>query len=84
MVDGAEFRITCMGLKLLRKAGRLELIQNSAPSTIVWCQCDIRIHYSISMVIQVLHIMKGLKDATKSIHLCILLDCENCQTYVNF
>jgi hypothetical protein len=28
--------------KLLRKSGRLQLIQNSAPSTIVWRQCDIR------------------------------------------
>ena len=43
IVDGAEFWITCKRLKLLRKAGRLQLIQNSAPSTIVWRQCDIRI-----------------------------------------
>ena len=40
MVDGAEFRITCKRLKLLRKAGCLQLIQNSAPSTIVWHQCE--------------------------------------------
>ena len=26
----------------MRKAGRLQLIQNSAPSTIEWHQCDIR------------------------------------------
>ena len=43
MVDGAEFWITCKRLKLLRKAGRLQSIQNSAPSTIRWRQCDIRI-----------------------------------------
>ena len=42
MVNGTEFWITCKRLKLLRKAGRLQLIQNSAPSTIVWRQCDIR------------------------------------------
>ena len=41
MVDGAEFWITCKWLKLLRKAGCLQLIQNSAPSTIGWRQCDI-------------------------------------------
>ena len=29
--------------KLLRKAGRLQLIQNSAPSTIVLHKCDIQI-----------------------------------------
>ena len=44
LVDGAEFWIICKWLKLLRKAGPLQLIQNSAPSTIVWCQCDIQIH----------------------------------------
>ena len=43
MVDGAKFWITCKQLKLLRKAGHLQLIQNSAPSTIVWRQCDIQI-----------------------------------------
>ena len=31
-------------LKLLRKAGRLQLIQNLAPSVTQWRQCDIRIH----------------------------------------
>ena len=43
MVDGGEFWITCKRLEELRKAGWLQLIQNSAASTIVWCQCDIRI-----------------------------------------
>ena len=43
MVNGAEFWISCKRLKLLRKAGCLQLIQNSAPSTSVWRQCDIRI-----------------------------------------
>ena len=43
MVDGAEFRITCKGVKLLRKASHLQVIQNSAPSTILWRQCDIQI-----------------------------------------
>ena len=42
MVDGAEFWIICKRLKLLRKGGHLQLIQNSAPSTIVWRQYDIR------------------------------------------
>ena len=42
MVDGTKFLITCRRLKELRKASRLQLIQNSAPSTIYWCQCDIQ------------------------------------------
>ena len=41
MVDGTKFWINCKRLKLLRKAGHLQLIQNSAPYTIVRCQCDI-------------------------------------------
>ena len=45
MVDGTEFWITCKRLKLLRKADRLQLIQNSVPSTIVWRQFDIRISW---------------------------------------
>ena len=43
MVDGAEFWISCQWLEILRKASHWQLIQNSAPSTIVWRQCDIRI-----------------------------------------
>ena len=39
---GAEFWISCKWLKLLWKAGHLELIQNSAPSVAQWRQCDIR------------------------------------------
>ena len=41
LVDGAEFWITSKRLKLLRKAGCLQLIQNLASSTILWRQCDI-------------------------------------------
>ena len=40
--DGPEFWISCQWLKLLRKASHWQLIQNPAPSTIVWRQCDIR------------------------------------------
>ena len=43
MVDGAEFWISCQQLRILRKASHWQLIQNLTPSTIVWCQCDIRI-----------------------------------------
>ena len=39
-------------LKLLRKSGRLQLIQNSAPSTIVWRQCDIRMGHENRIAIQ--------------------------------
>ena len=40
--EGSEFLISCKRLKLLRKAGRLQLIQNSEPSVAQGCQCDIR------------------------------------------
>ena len=43
MLDGAKFWINCQRLRILRKASHWQLIQNSAPSTIVWRQCDIRI-----------------------------------------
>ena len=44
VVDGAEFWIISQWLRLLRKASHWQLIQNSAPSTIMWRQCDIRIN----------------------------------------
>ena len=43
MVDGAEFCIRCQWLVFLSILSCWQLIQNSAPSTIVWHQCDIRI-----------------------------------------
>ena len=36
IVDGAECWISCKPIKLPRNAGRLQLIQNLAPSTIFW------------------------------------------------
>ena len=44
MVDGAEFWISCQRPNLLRKPSHWQLIQNLAPSTIVWHQCDIRMY----------------------------------------
>ena len=41
--EGAEFWISWKRLKLLRKAGGLQLIQNSALSVAQWHQCDIRL-----------------------------------------
>ena len=43
MVDGAEHLISCHLLAFLSAFSHLQLIQNSAPSTICWCQWDIRI-----------------------------------------
>ena len=43
MLDGAKLWISCEWLAFLNISGRSQMIQNSAPSTIVWCQCDIRI-----------------------------------------
>ena len=43
MVDGADFWISCKWLKALKKASQWQLIKCSAPSTICWRQCDIRI-----------------------------------------
>ena len=41
--QGRLFWITCKRPKLLRKAGRLQLIQNSTPSVALMRQCCIRI-----------------------------------------
>ena len=43
MVDGAEHLISCDWLVFLSAFSHLQLIQNSALSTICWCQCDIQI-----------------------------------------
>ena len=43
MLDGTEFWISCYWLASRSKCSHRQLIQNSAPSTIVWCQCDIQI-----------------------------------------
>ena len=40
---GAKSWISCKWLKALRKASQWQLIKCSAPSTICWRQCDIRI-----------------------------------------
>ena len=42
MVDGTKFWISYQQLPFLSSFGRWQLIQNLAPSTIVWHQCDIR------------------------------------------
>ena len=43
MVDGTEFWNICKLPAFLSNFSRLQVIQNSAPSTIVWCQCDIQL-----------------------------------------
>ena len=43
MVDGAEFWISCKRPAFLCSFSRLQVIQNSVPSTIVWRQCDVQI-----------------------------------------
>ena len=40
---------SCKRLKLLRKAGCLQIIQNSAPSISWWCQFDIQIMVATAM-----------------------------------
>ena len=42
MVDGAEHLISCHWLAFLSAFSHLQLIQDLEPSTICWCQCDIR------------------------------------------
>ena len=42
MVDAAELLINCKQPAFLSSFSRLQVIQNLAPSTIVWHQCDIR------------------------------------------
>ena len=41
MVDGSKFWISYQRLAFLSSFSRWQLIQNLAPSTIVWHQCDI-------------------------------------------
>ena len=48
MVDGAKFWISCKQPAFLSSFSRLQVIQNSAPSTILWRQCDIRIEVLLS------------------------------------
>ena len=43
MVDGVEFWFSCQQLRIPQKASPWKLIQNLAPSTMVWRQCDIKI-----------------------------------------
>ena len=45
IVYGAEFWISCKRPAFLSTFSRLQKIQNSAPSTILGRQCDIRIHF---------------------------------------
>ena len=40
--QGCLFWITCKRIKLMRKVGHLQLIQNSVPSVAGWHQCCIR------------------------------------------
>ena len=42
MLDDIEFLLNCQQLRIPRKASRWKLVQNLAPSNILWCQCDIR------------------------------------------
>ena len=47
MVNGAEHLISGHWLAFLSAISHLQLIQNSTPSTICWCQCDIQIRIQI-------------------------------------
>ena len=47
--QGCSFWITHKQLKLMRKAGSLQLIQNSAPSVAGWHQCCIRIDLNFGL-----------------------------------
>ena len=42
MIDAAEFWINCKLPAFLSSFSHLQVIQNLAPSTILWCQCDIQ------------------------------------------
>ena len=50
MVDGTKFWISFQRLAFDSILSRKQLIQKSAPSTIVWRQCDIRIGRNLSLV----------------------------------
>ena len=79
MIDGTKFWITCKGLKLLRKAVHLQLIQNLAPSTIVWHHCDIRMHmqrvYPSTLKWNLLQITKIVAK------ICACIKISNCNEF---
>ena len=79
MVDGAEFWIACKRLKLLRKADRLQLIQNSVPSTIVWCQFDIRISWWKIWMCHFHQFVEPVDISTLILRTCaVLYNFKNC------
>ena len=43
MVDGTKFLISYQRLAFLSSFSSWQLIQNLAPSIIVWCQCEIQL-----------------------------------------
>ena len=45
MVDGSEFLISYQQLAFLSNFSGSQLIKDLAPSTIMWCQCDIWIDW---------------------------------------
>ena len=54
--QGRLFWITCKRLKVLRKTGRLQLIQNSAPSVAGRRQCCIRISTLTKLITSILNV----------------------------
>ena len=72
--QGRLFWITCRRLKLLRKASRLQMIQNLTPSTILVRQCDIRIDRKVLLLIMCTNITEN--DITCTL-ICSLLTAGN-------
>ena len=61
MVDGTEFWITCKRPAFLSSFSRLLVIQNLAPSTMVWHQCDIRITaWTLAVQLEIPQILHSL------------------------
>ena len=62
--QGRLFWITCKQLKLLRKASRLQVIQNSVPSVVWRCQCDNRIRLKNKISLKTNQLLTEFKTAS--------------------
>ena len=77
MADGAEHLISCHWLAFLSDFSHLQLIQNSAPSTICWCQCDIRIWDVLESILNYEKMWKPIETEIQYDHLIPLGICTS-------
>ena len=81
--EGAEFWISCKWLKLLRKAGVLQLIQNSAPSVAQRRQCDIWIWSRIENRVKMSYYIKPNDISSALVFLYFKFDITSLRLKIN-